>query len=1370
MRMRANFHLVSILVFIIVFAFHGCCFAVAKPREVRVGFYFVDGLQMRDSEGNFAGYTQEYLEAVAQYTGWKYKYIVGSFSELEQKLAAGEIDLLSSIVKTPEREKLFDFPAQQQGMGGTRLIVSAKNKTIAYEDFPSFNGMKIGDIAGINNEKSIRQVNFERYQKKNGFHAEIVKFDTPAAMLNALEDGRIDGALVSATRSLKRFRVIAHLQVMPLYFAVKKGDRELVDGLDFAMTRIRIYEPDFDQKLALRYFSSEEIPPPVFSKSELEYIKSHKIIRAIYDPNRRPLEYKDPESKEYAGIMRGVFDVVSAVSGIQFEFIPIESAEGVDNLHLKYNAPIRTLVNHDFNWMQSKGAALSQIILSAPVVMVTAPQGRAISDMVALPEGLYLSIRYSQSHPEVPVTWRPSMKECFDAVRQGNAKFTIADFYSAEYFLQQNRYRDLDFRNMGGTSTYLSIAVAKTADPILLSIMNKSLESITHDTLAGIITKNTLYKQPFSLSALIYGHPIQSVSFFVGLLLLSGIFLAKSVADKNRLKASLDHTEKQGEVIRLMTESMNAGLLVREAELPFKLKYVNDNFYKLLGYTKEEFSKLAKDSLDSLFTKEDPDELRRLVAESLKVSDEYQLQFRLRRKDGSSIWVQDTGRKFLDTDGSIVINSVITDITPLKVAMEELRVRAEVDSVTPVNNRHTFYIRTRKMLDANPDRQYVIVCWDIARFKVFNDLYGIEGGNRLLYAIGSHIREGMAGRGECARLYADNFVLCFPIELLDAERMAQEIIDDLNRFPFDFEFVPNIGIYVIDDNSVPVELMCDRASIAQQSVKGNYEKVFAFYNDRLRNRLLKEQQIINDMKPALEGGQFELWLQPQFNIATGSVTGAEALVRWRHPQKGLIMPGDFIPIFEKNGFITRLDLYMFESACRLLRKWKDEGRPLTPISVNLSRIDLYNSLLCDQLCGLVRQYGLTESLLKLEITESAYMSDPEQLVSAIQQLSSRGFKIEMDDFGSGYSSLNALKEMHVDLLKLDMRFISTKGDTERGGSILNSMVRMTKWLNLPVLAEGVETWEQAEYLKSIGCLLAQGYLYSRPVTAEGFESQFLTNTEEPTACVSAHHGMSNQFWDPQAQSTLIFNSIIDAAALFEYHDGQLEAIQTNEKFFCIEDGLTREEFSSYARDIMPLLFEADRAGFKAALEAAAAGESETETISRWRATSGAGFLWLRIRLRQIANSQGSHILFAAIENVTQTKRLEASIYESKETMRIAMEQSSLFVWEYYPKTRKAVVIRHNSNIPAPPVSMENYPESWLESGLVHPDDKAALLEAFKKIDEGATEASCIVRILYDDGLYHFERVSLTAIYDRDGLFIKIVGTAASQTKRPEELN
>lgn len=417
----------------------------------------------------------------------------------------------------------------------------------------------------------------------------------------------------------------------------------------------------------------------------------------------------------------------------------------------------------------------------------------------------------------------------------------------------------------------------------------------------------------------------------------------------------------------------------------------------------------------------------------------------------------------------------------------------EYDRLTGMYSKDFFCQRVQEILLQHPEKQYNIICSNIENFKLYNDLFGAPSGDELLRKIAAFCMEQVGERGICGRLSDDRFMcLCERRERYD-DKMFFDFVAKINRLK---ENRNNImvkwGIYEISDRSVSVEQMCDRAMLAANSIKGQYHKYFSFYDDELRSKLLREQAITDVMETALQPKQFVVYLQPKYSLNGDCLAGAEALVRWNHPELGFISPGEFIPLFEKNGFITRLDRYVWDCVCALQQGWREKEYPIFPVSVNMSRADIYQADLKEFLMKTVQKYGVATADLHLEITESAYTENPSQIIETVDELRKLGFVIEMDDFGTGYSSLNMLNQMKLDILKLDMKFIQSETAKPVDQDILQFIVGLARWMNLSVVAEGVETREQLERLREIGCDYVQGYFFAKPMPSDQYECMLRT--------------------------------------------------------------------------------------------------------------------------------------------------------------------------------------------------------------------------------------------------------------------------------------
>ena len=415
------------------------------------------------------------------------------------------------------------------------------------------------------------------------------------------------------------------------------------------------------------------------------------------------------------------------------------------------------------------------------------------------------------------------------------------------------------------------------------------------------------------------------------------------------------------------------------------------------------------------------------------------------------------------------------------------------DDLTGLYSKPYFLVQAQKILEKRGDKNYDIICIDIERFKLVNDICGIEIGNKILRSVGQLILDEAKNWNGIAGHFSEDvfFVLCERPDSFGEEGFRKNIdklnsIEDVKRFNLHLRLV--FGLYKVHNLRTPISVMCDRAQMAAEKVKGHYGVYYCYYDDSIRKKMIVEQKIAGSMESALKNREFLVYYQPKYDLATETIAGAEALVRWRSKEMGMMSPADFIPLFEKNGFITRMDMFVWEKVCIDLRAWLSAGNKIVPVSVNVSRADLLNPSLVSTLTNLIKKYDIPPKFLHLEITESAYTEDPEQILKVIYELRKHDFMIEMDDFGSGYSSLNMLSEMPIDILKLDMNFVRNEMERTNGKGILSYIISLANWLNLKVVAEGVETKGQVTQLKDMGCAYVQGYYFSKPLDRDEFFS------------------------------------------------------------------------------------------------------------------------------------------------------------------------------------------------------------------------------------------------------------------------------------------
>lgn len=446
--------------------------------------------------------------------------------------------------------------------------------------------------------------------------------------------------------------------------------------------------------------------------------------------------------------------------------------------------------------------------------------------------------------------------------------------------------------------------------------------------------------------------------------------------------------------------------------------------------------------------------------------------------------------------GALVIVLVIYTIMTHRMAKlqvqkkeyELLQKKVQLDELTGLYNRTYFYEIAKQMIE-NAEEEMCILTMDISNFKVVNELYGMSTGDRLLKDIADQILAlDQSKKFIPARFMADHFYMCMPraeFEKIHFPKSFETFLEDM-----DIKVVYGV-FFVEDQKDLPINLMCDRAELAAHEKNYKYVEYIHFYNDAIRQEKLIEQEIENEMEKALAEKQFYIVVQPKYNVNTQEIIGGEVLVRWKHPKKGIVSPGLFIKVFEKNGFITQLDYFVWEETYRLQAKLKAEGIKTVPLSINVSRAHFYGTELKNKLVDLLYKYNIEPEDIELEITESICGEEPDLIYDKIRELQSLGFKIAMDDFGSGYSSLNMLKEMPLDIIKMDLKFLDGGENELKSHYILKSLIDLARAMDLRVIVEGVETKEQVEFLKQFYDCYAQGYFFSRPIECDIFKDKLM---------------------------------------------------------------------------------------------------------------------------------------------------------------------------------------------------------------------------------------------------------------------------------------
>lgn len=530
--------------------------------------------------------------------------------------------------------------------------------------------------------------------------------------------------------------------------------------------------------------------------------------------------------------------------------------------------------------------------------------------------------------------------------------------------------------------------------------------------------------------------------------------------------------------------------------------------------------------------------------------------------------------------------------------------------------------------------------------------------------------------------------------------------------------------------------------------------------DKQKDERMTSQRVKEEFENAIKEKQFVAYFQPQYNQSTGMMIGAEALVRWIHPEQGLVSPGIFIPALEESKQIVELDFYVFEYTCKFIRKCMDNDVHIIPISTNFSRYDIFEEGYVDRLERIRKKYDIPVKYLRVELTESIAMHQEVEVNKIVEELNTLGYLVEMDDFGSGFSSLNVLKDISFDIIKLDMKFMSSFTQNNRAGIILNSIVKMAQWLNMSVIAEGVETREQSSFLSSIGCDYIQGYLYSKPLPEEEFY-QMISNgklgkfyseielVDNLDACT---------FWTPESLDTLIFSNYVGAAVVFEYEDGKISISRVNKKYLK-ELGMNLSEKDVILGNILEQFDEVDRSKYIATIERAIETQDEEE-CETWRNIKspccGEDRLLIRSNIRMIGKSKNNYLFYAMIRNITAEAVRMNTMLDLEKQFKMASEQANIYFWEYTVATKEMrPCFRCQRDLGFPAV-VENYPDAAIEMGVFPLEAADMYRDWHVQIANGVKSLEAVIPLTSDRIPFH---VRYTTEFDETGNAIKAYGSA-----------
>lgn len=921
-----------------------------STQVIRVGNFLYEGFLDRNEDGTYTGYAFDYLQEIAQYTGWEYEYVDVTWDQSLEMLENGEIDIMGTLLLTPERAEVFDFSDLAMGSGYGVLATNLDNEALSYEDFLTFDGLRVGVLKG-----NRQQDKFISYSDRHSFTPVIKEYSTQEQMDKALHDGEIEAVVMTSFMRTSELRIIAKFGEENFYFATTKGNGAVLNQLNKAMDQIQLSQPYYNSNLNRKYFDLQVSTHISFTNDELEYIKSNPVIKCVYHPADRPISYNDNRSGSLGGIAADVCALLELKTGLSIEYV--DSGTYEEALEL-FSSPETTLlmgVTHNFAWAREHNAFLTTPFLNGQVLMVTKDTPKA-SPVIAVYNQTELTLSQKRSASEIK--YYDTAEECLNAVRNGKADVTYINSNVMSYYMNNPKYLHLRSSSVYGQTVDTCIAVDNRTDPRLVSILNKALGSISNIEISGIITLNTKTDYFNRLTSFIYARPFDfALIIAVVLLVLAAVLM---VLFRNRAKS-------------------------------------------------------ARAMKDMLMT----------------------------------------------------------------------------DALTGYPNYRALTEAGPRLLGTHPEK-YALVYTDMHQFKYINDTLGYDAGDRLLISISEFLKRFTENDELFARIYADKFVLLLRfngqesfIKRLDK---LSDGFDSLSVGEFEMaNLLFSGGIFRLQKDACDLDMACDRANYAKDTIKEFFANTFVFYDDVIRKQLLSEKMLESSMRRALDNGEFVPYFQPKVNVLSGEVIGVEALARWDHPTQGCLSPAHFVPFYEKTGFIVKIDFAIFDSVCNYLSSWIAAGNETVPISINFSRRHMLDHQFIEKIMKIVDHYKIPTSLLEIEITETVEVEKMELAVNFARALKEKGFSISIDDYGTGYSSIAFLQELPFDVLKLDKLFVENAMRNQKARDIMRNLVRAVKDNGMRVICEGIETKEQRDFIISQNCLYAQGYLYARPMPRDEFE-------------------------------------------------------------------------------------------------------------------------------------------------------------------------------------------------------------------------------------------------------------------------------------------
>lgn len=952
--------------------------AAADASPIKLGYYEDGDYMSKSQSGEYSGYNIEYLQKISKQSGLPFEMVdIASWNAAYDMLVKGEIDLLPAVYHSEQRAEEIFFSGQPMCSIYTTLNVRMNDPRYDYEDFKAFQGMNVGIIrGGVDGER------FKSFCREHNLVLNIIDYDETSVLLEALDNGTLDGVAITHLGKNSTFRSVAQFSPSPLYFAVTKTNPELLSEINKAMNNILLANPGYSRDLYDKYLAPSVNQKPVFTKEELQYIKQAAPILVSYDPSFAPLTYQSKKSGQITGVTADIFEFIAKNSGLRFEF---EAHNQTEALQLLQQGKISALAlsDGDYLWDGRNNINSTLYYLRAPTSMITRYDSDKL-EVIALPQGYQLSEAIKAANPHYTFKYYPSIEDCLNAVLHNKADAACTNTHVAGAYLSRSAYQGMRTITLAQPINEMCVGLSASGDPKLFSIINKCIQYLPTEQVDAYLVTHSANTKEVSMLEFIEQH-LWQVGCIV-ILVLSIIILLIGSNLRNALRSN---------------------------------RRIQDLLYK--------------DELTGLYN----------------MNGFYQK------------W-------------------------------EENNTPSKQQSFVVLYNG--FWKKKEENNPPQKQQSFVLLYSDICQFKFINDNFGFATGDQVLQASGKILQEILEDDEFCGRISSDHFALLLKYNCWEhLDKRMQNFVKKLNCWrkaktdiPYKIDFV--FGVCLIEKNAtIDLHQKLDLANYSRRYAKDTPGSFIVLYDEKMRAQALLAQQLESRLDQALQENEFVVYYQPKVSMKDGSIIGSEALIRWNHPDKGFLMPGVFIPIFEKNGMVKKVDLWLFEEVCKTMRTWSEKGYPLFPVSCNFSRLHFQQSDFPARICEIADRWNVPHHLLELEITESVLLEESTTIAEVFQILKEMQFKIAIDDFGSGYSSLGQLQQLTADVLKLDRSFVSHGVAGMREKIVVGNVIHMAGELGMQVICEGVETQAQSITLQEIGCKYSQGFYFYRPMQLENYE-------------------------------------------------------------------------------------------------------------------------------------------------------------------------------------------------------------------------------------------------------------------------------------------